>query len=109
MRQGCKKTGGSFKITSINYVIDGCTGLQTAVKTSPVAIAVDSADWSLYGSGIFNKCSTNLDHAVLLVGIVSGNWKIKNSWGAKWGENGYIRLAAGNTCGICNLYAVFPQ
>jgi aminopeptidase C len=50
-----------------------------------------------------------MNHAVLLVGIVSGNWKIKNSWGVKWGENGYIRLAPGNTCGICNNESYFPQ
>jgi len=38
---------------------------------------------------------------VLLTGIADEYWKIKNSWGAAWGEQGYIRIASGNTCGIC--------
>ena len=33
-----------------------------------------------------------LNHAVLLTGYdSSSNWRIKNSWGVGWGDNGYIK------------------
>ena len=40
-----------------------------------------------------------------MVGYGSQNgvkyWKIKNSYGAKWGEKGYFRITRGtNECGI---------
>jgi hypothetical protein len=60
-------------------------------------------------SGVFSNCATSINHAVLLVGIVGGNWKIKNSWGTGWGESGFIRLAAGNTCGVCAYAGVYPN
>ena len=51
-----------------------------------------------------------LDHGVLVVGygtdMAAGGsgtdyWKVKNSWGAKWGEDGYFRIKRGDgTCGI---------
>jgi hypothetical protein len=71
---------------------------------------VDAYNWQLYKSGVFNNCGTNLNRHVALVGIVGNNtWKIKNSWGTTWGESGYIRLSAGNTCGICNAGGIYAS
>ena len=33
---------------------------------------------------------------VLLVGYTEDSWLIRNSWGATWGEEGYIRLTRKN-------------
>lgn len=78
------------------------TTLKNTVAASPVSVCLDASNWSLYKSGVFSNCgSSNLNHAVLLVGYEdSGAWIVKNSWGTSWGETGYIRLAPGDTCGI---------
>lgn len=99
--QGCKMDGGDFKITKVNTV-KGCTALASDLQNHPVGVSVDATNWSKYASGIFKNCGRQLDHDVLLVGINSESYKIKNSWSKSWGEQGFIRLALGNTCGICD-------
>jgi C1A family cysteine protease len=81
----------------------------------PVSIAIeaDQRDFQLYKAGVYTaKCGTNLDHGVLVVGYgvweddgQTKYWKVKNSWSAKWGMEGYILLERGITqeggqCGI---------
>eukprot|EP00727_Mastigamoeba_balamuthi_P006735 m51a1_g2682 putative cysteine protease 1 (312) ;mRNA; f:744792-745727 len=75
-----------------------------------VAIEADQDVFQSYTSGILDSasCGTTLDHGVTLVGFgTSGStpyWIVRNSWGADWGEAGYIRLARGrNMCGINSM------
>jgi KDEL-tailed cysteine endopeptidase len=89
--------------------------LKQAVTMRPVAVAAqaDELAFQLYSGGVFDgQCGTQLDHGMLAVGYgfddASGleYWIIKNSWGAGWGDNGYINMAFGMNdgdcqCGIC--------
>jgi len=109
----CRTTAGTKILAnpSYNMLATGDTGsLRTAVGRAPVSVCLDASNWSLYRSGVFSNCNlTPLNHAVLLVGYEdSGAWIVKNSWGTTWGESGYIRLAAGNTCGIAQ-HALLPN
>jgi C1A family cysteine protease len=106
VKQTCSKKEGPFKISGFTD-IKNCNDLATGVTGRPIAVAVDATNWSPYKSGVFNNCKTSLNHGVLLVGLTDQYWHVKNSWGASWGENGYVRLDRGNTCGICNV-ASYP-
>jgi cathepsin L len=71
------------------------------VNVGPLSVAVDASGWSFYGGGVFDGCSYDrnieINHAVQLVGYGTDAsegdyWIVRNSWGSRWGENGYIRL-----------------
>lgn len=106
VKQTCKQDSGAYKIGGYTEV-KACTDLANAIQQRVVSVAVDATNWSPYKSGVFSNCRTSLNHGVTLVGVNGGNWVIKNSWGPSWGEKGFIRLAAGNTCGVCNM-ASYP-
>jgi hypothetical protein len=77
--------------------------MVAALNKGPVSIAIeaDKLVFQLYSGGIMTSstCGHNLDHGVLAVGYGSNYWTVKNSWGASWGENGYIQLGRGSDNG----------
>lgn len=107
VNQQCKKDGGDNRITGYTDT-PGCTNLENALNGRPVSVAVDASNWSSYSSGILSKCGTSVNHGVLVVGKTQDYWKIKNSWSASWGESGFIRLAPGDTCAVCQ-YPSYPN
>jgi len=71
--------------------------LETAIATKgPMSVTV-AANWGGYGGGVFsggcNSANCDLDHGVVAVGYSKDYWLVRNSWGANWGEGGYIRLS----------------
>jgi C1A family cysteine protease len=76
--------------------------LLCAVLKQPISVGIDGGarDFQLYKEGIYNgNCSSDpeeINHAVLLVGYGSDNgtdyWIVKNSWGTRWGNHGYIYI-----------------
>jgi len=107
--QACKAATTSGRQWTLSGFVDvpGCTELANALEHRPVSVAVDASVWSSYRTGVLSNCGLNVNHGVLLVGSNDQYWRIKNSWGGSWGESGFIRLARGNTCAICQ-YPSYP-
>ena len=112
-------TCGVQNATTTGYVDvakNSAAALREALNHGPVSVAIeaDKSDFQLYRSGIYNSklCGTNLNHGVTLIGYGTdaqtkvNYWVVRNSWGASWGESGYIRIDAnsnerrGGICGI---------
>lgn len=118
----CKKDKENDVYVTIDSYADVAKNEPALVKAAakqPVSVAIeaDGRTFQLYDGGIYDGlCGTELDHGVLVVGydltVGSGFWIVKNSWGADWGEHGFIRMEMGmndgkGECGI-TLASSFP-
>jgi C1A family cysteine protease len=102
VKSACQKEIGEYKPVYKHVEFNGCNDITSALYNSPLTVAVNAVDWQSYKAGIYNGCtSTEVNHDILLIGVNTESWRLKNSWGTKWGEFGYIRLKLGNTCGVC--------
>ncbi|EAR99302.3 papain family cysteine protease (macronuclear) [Tetrahymena thermophila SB210] len=88
---------GYLKVPENDYA-----SLMNAVATQgPLVISVDASNFHDYESGVFHGCdgadNVDINHAVVLVGYGTDEkegdyWIVRNSWGTRFGENGYIRV-----------------
>lgn len=88
--------------------------MMSAVMQQPVSVSIeaDKDVFHQYTSGVVTgACGQMPDHGVLVVGYgtdpkLGDYWKIKNSWGASWGEKGFVRVKRGGSwrgeCAILN-------
>jgi cathepsin L len=86
----------------VKLIENNYTDLMNAIATvGPIAVSVDAGSWGSYRSGVFTGCpgtgrNVIINHAVQLVGYgVENNnpyWLVRNSWGASWGDRGYIKI-----------------
>lgn len=105
------------KVSSFIDVNQTNLDLMEAIAIQPVSIAIeaDKQAFQFYKSGIFDgECGVDPDHGVLAVGYGTEDsfdyWLVKNSWGATWGDAGYIKMArdATNPLGTCGILS-FPS
>ncbi|XP_039157258.1 LOW QUALITY PROTEIN: cysteine proteinase COT44 [Eucalyptus grandis] len=113
----CDASGVNSKVVSIDGYEDVPAfderALKKAVAHQPVSVAIEAGnrDFQLYESGVFTgECGTALDHGVIAVGYGKEHgadyWLVRNSWGAEWGESGYIKMErnlANNYFGKCGI------
>ncbi|KAF0718604.1 hypothetical protein As57867_001596, partial [Aphanomyces stellatus] len=95
--------------------VSGESALATALNKQPVSVTVEAGNsvWQNYQGGVVTRCpGAQSDHAVIAVGYDGQSYKVRNSWGAGWGEGGYIRLQQGvgdvGTCNVVNSVS-YPQ
>ena len=75
--------------------------IKNAIYTyGPVTTSVCADNgWDYYSGGVYaptsNQCGGDTNHMVVLEGWDDStqSWIVRNSWGAGWGENGYMKLA----------------
>jgi C1A family cysteine protease len=83
------------KIAGYRAVARGEPSLETALNNGPASVCVAANAFQTYRGGILAVCPGNIDHCVQAVGYTNDYWILRNSWGANWGEAGFLRLKRG--------------
>ena len=91
--------------------------LMAAIAQGVTSVTVDaeSSYFRYYSSGVVTsaECGTKLDHAIAAVGYGTTDdgidyYLVRNSWGAAWGDNGYIKIGRGGSdeWGVCGILEI---
>jgi cathepsin C len=112
------KIGKRYRVANHRYVGSFYGGsnaqfLMEELQHGPIAVGLEPGeDFMYYADGIYKSSPVSnhtipfkdteweqMDHGVLLVGYGEEDgqkyWKIQNSWGPDWGEDGFFRIARG--------------
>lgn len=114
-------TGVVSSLSNVSVAAGKSSTLKAAIEKGPVSVTVeaDTRVFQGYTGGVLNSasCGQQLDHAITAVGWgvdASGAeyYTVRNSWGAAWGDAGYLKIAAqASGKGICGIQqiSVFPN
>lgn len=94
----CYGTTGAFIPANYFKVNQDLSSFKNTLDKTPFSVGVDASTFQNYKSGVFygNGCSSShLTHFLTLIGYgvtPTGDsyWTLENSWGASWGQNGYM-------------------
>ncbi|XP_012273766.1 uncharacterized protein LOC105696127 [Orussus abietinus] len=103
-------------VSAVNITSNETQMAQWLVENGPISVGINANAMQFYMGGVSHPlkflCNPKeLDHGVLIVGYGIHTypifkkklpfWTIKNSWGPRWGEQGYYRVYRGDgTCGV---------
>ncbi|XP_017489756.1 PREDICTED: cysteine proteinase 3-like [Rhagoletis zephyria] len=104
----CVRSRFRYSYQSLTEQVDDAEMQRILVQMGPLYVVVDGRPelFRNYRSGVVDEsegCSNGgqVNHAVLLVGYTEDAWLLRDSYGRRWGEEGYFRLARGrNVCGV---------
>lgn len=105
----------------VNVTSHSGDALRHAISHQPVSVIIQANEkiFQFYSGGVITSgCGNDLDHAVLAVGYGTTThgeeyFKVKNSWGASWGVDGYVYIGASATnntlndeTGVCGILSM---
>jgi hypothetical protein len=105
----CQRKSGGAKVSNVRAVGSTEAALASAAAQQVVSIAISfsqgpDTSFTRYKSGVFDGVCQNSEgggHAIATVGIQSGYYIVRNSWGSTWGMGGYAYIKRGKN--ICKL------